>query len=86
MSEPRQAELVICDGAIENGLHWVLDVAFREDTSRARVEHSGENLAVLRHIALNLLKAEKTAKGGIHSKRLQAGWNEQYLLKVLQAI
>lgn len=64
----------------------MLDIAFREDASRARAEHSGENLAVLRHIALNLLKAEKTAKVGVQPKRLKAGWNEQYLLKVPQAI
>ncbi|GAB4503273.1 MAG: ISAs1-like element ISEc26 family transposase [Anaerolineales bacterium] len=69
--------------AIENQLHWVLDVALNEDHSRVRKDQAPENLAVLRHIALNLLKQEKTAKGGIHAKQLQAAWNQDYLLKVL---
>ncbi|MCA1725891.1 MAG: ISAs1 family transposase [Thermomicrobia bacterium] len=68
---------------IENGLHWVLDIAFREDESRARVGASAANLAVLRHIALNLLKQERTAKVGVKNKRLKAGWDERYLLKVI---
>lgn len=70
---------------IENQLHWVLDIAFREDDSRVRKDHGPENLAVLRHLALNLLKNEKSAKGGIHAKRLQAGWNNDYLLTILKS-
>jgi predicted transposase YbfD/YdcC len=71
--------------SIENDLHWVLDVAMNEDHSRVRKDQAPETFAVLRHIALNLLKQEKSAKGGIHAKQLQAGWKEDYLLKVLAA-
>ncbi len=69
--------------SIENSLHWVLDVAFREDHNRTRSDHSAENFAVLRHIALNLLKAEKSLKVGVKAKRLKCGWSHDYLLKVL---
>jgi predicted transposase YbfD/YdcC len=69
--------------SIENKLHWILDVALNEDRSRVRKDQAPENFAVLRHIALNLLKQEKTAKGGIHAKQFLAALNEAYLLKVL---
>lgn len=69
--------------SIENSLHWVLDVTFDEDHNRAHIDHSAHNFAILRHIALNLLKAEKTAKVGVKAKRLKCGWSEAYMLKVL---
>jgi len=69
--------------SIENRLHWVLDIAFNEDHSRVRKDYAPQNFAILRHTALNLLKQEKTAKGGIKAKRLQCGWDTDYLLKVL---
>ncbi len=68
---------------IENSLHWVLDIAFREDESRIRKNHGAHNFAILRHLALNALKQETSAKIGIKNKRLKAGWDEFYLLKVL---
>lgn len=68
---------------IENGLHWVLDIAFREDDCRVRKGNGAQNFAILRHIALNLLKQEKTAKCGIKAKRKKAGWDHDYLLTVL---
>ena len=69
-----------------HSLHWVLDVAFREDDCRVRKGYGAENLAVLRHIALNAVKQEKTAKLGVKNKRLRAGWDEPYLAKILAGI
>ena len=68
---------------VENSLHWVLDVAFREDDSRVRVGHASENLAVVRQVAINLLKQETSVKVGIANKRLNAGWNQDYLRKIV---
>jgi predicted transposase YbfD/YdcC len=68
---------------IENGLHWSLDVAFAEDQARLRTGHAAENLSRFRRVALSLLKQETTNKRGIRTKRLHAGWDEDYLLKVL---
>jgi predicted transposase YbfD/YdcC len=68
---------------IENSLHWVLDIAFREDDSRVRKDNAPENLAVIRHIALNLLKQEKSLKVGVKARRKRAGWDNDYLMKVL---
>ena len=71
---------------IENGLHWTLDVAFREDDCRVRKGHAPENFALLRHIAVNAIKQEKTAKLGVKNKRLNAGWDDSYLAKILLGI
>lgn len=67
---------------IENSLHWVLDVVFDEDRSRVRKDHGPENLALLRRLAVSLLKTEKS-KGSIRGKRLIAGWNNDFMEKVL---
>lgn len=68
---------------IETALHWVLDIAFREDEARTRTQHSALNLAILRHIALNLLNQQRSVKAGVKAKRLRAGWDEAFLLSVL---
>jgi len=70
--------------AVENSLHWCLDVGFREDECRSRMGDSTENFSLIRRIALMLLKHEQSLKGGIQTKRLKAGWDQNYLLKVLR--
>jgi predicted transposase YbfD/YdcC len=70
---------------IENSLHWVLDVSFREADCRVRLGHGPENMAVLRHLALNCLARETSAKRSLHGQRLKATWDTAYLFKVLTA-
>jgi predicted transposase YbfD/YdcC len=79
----RLAEAVRGHWSIENSLHWILDVVFREDDSRVRVGHAAENFALVRRIALNQLQQEKTLKRGVKTKRLKAALDEGYLLKIL---
>jgi predicted transposase YbfD/YdcC len=77
------ARLIRNHWAIENTQHWSLDMAFNEDQSRVRKDHGTQNLAVLRRIALGLLRRDKSVKVGVKNKRLKAGRNREYLIKVL---
>jgi predicted transposase YbfD/YdcC len=79
----RMADAVRGHWAVENKLHWQLDVSFREDERRIRKGHGAENYSRLCRLALNLLKRDKTVKIGVHGKRLKAGWDEHYLLRLL---
>jgi predicted transposase YbfD/YdcC len=79
----RQGKLVRNHWGIENGQHWCLDMGFREDESRVRKDHGDQNLAVMRRIALNLLRQDKSVKLGIKNKRLKASRNSDYLLRVV---
>ncbi len=69
---------------IENSLHWVLDVAMREDECQIKDENAAANMATLRHLTLNLLNQEQSYQRSVKGKRLKAAWNQDYLLKVLQ--
>ena len=68
---------------VENSVHWVMDVSFGEDASRVRKGNGAEIFAVLRRMALNMLKQETSIRVGIAAKRKRAGWDHEYLLKVL---
>jgi predicted transposase YbfD/YdcC len=76
-------EMVRGHWGVENKLHWCLDVSFQEDQRRLRQGHGAENFSRLCRLALNLLKSEPTLKAGIANKRLNCGWDHDYLLKVL---
>ena len=71
--------------SIENKLHWRLDVIFNEDGAHLRVDHAPENMAIIRHIAVNLLTSERTMKVGTQAKRLRAACSNQYLEKVIKS-
>jgi len=68
---------------IENRLHWVLDIGFREDESRIRLGNAAENRNIVRHIGLNLLKQEKSCRMGVASKRKKCNYDEDYFCKIL---
>jgi predicted transposase YbfD/YdcC len=78
-------EAVRAHWAIENQLHWSLDVTFREDHNQTCTGFAAENLALIRRLALMLLKRESSVKVGLQAKRLRAGWHNDYLLKVLNS-
>lgn len=82
-SGERFATLIRNHWSIENGQHWTLDVSFNEDQSRVRKDHGGQNLAVMRRLALGLLRRDTSVKIGAKNKRLKAGRNPDYLLSVL---
>ena len=69
---------------IENSLHWVLDIAFREDECRIRKDNAPANFAIIRHMALNLLRKETSLRRSIKTKRLKAGWDTDYLARILR--
>jgi predicted transposase YbfD/YdcC len=77
------AKAVRSHWGIENSLHWVLDMAFREDESRIRMGNAAENFSMIRRLALNLIKQEKSIKNGVKAKRLHAGWDDNYFLKII---
>ena len=69
--------------SIENGLHWVLDVTFREDDSRVRDRTAARNLALLRKIALNLVAADRSSQTSLRGRRKKAAWNDDYMLRII---
>ena len=77
------AEFVVCDQTIENRLHWCLDVQFNEDQSRVRSGYAANNLAIVRHIVMNLLRLNTTRKASIKSKRMLAATIDEFRAELL---
>lgn len=86
-SLPSQAALLLnavrTHWSIENSLHWVLDVSFHEDACRIHRDYAPQNMALLRHLALNLLAKDSSSKRGIAARRKKAAWDQTYLIKLL---
>ena len=80
----RLANAIRSHWGVENQVHWVLDVVFADDESRTRIDHSAHNLVIIRQIVLNMLRQETSLKTSLRQKRLRAGWDDAYALKVLQ--
>lgn len=80
---PRLLEAVRGHWGIENSVHWVLDVSFDEDDCRIRKDHAARNMATLRRLALNLLRQDTRHKRGVKTRRHRAGWDNDYLLRIL---
>jgi predicted transposase YbfD/YdcC len=83
---PALAQVIRRHWRIENSLHWVLDVAFREDDSRVRVGHAPENFAIIRHLALNLLRQDTSRRIGLANKRFRAALDTAYLRSILTGL
>ena len=79
------AQAIRRHGSIENSLHWVLDVIFREDDGRVRDPTAVRNFALLRKIAINLLSQDRSTKVSLRGKRKKAAWDDDYMLQLLQA-
>lgn len=82
----RVGQAVRLHWGIENALHWVLDIAFREDECRVRVGHAAQNFAILRHLALNLLRQDTTTKVGVKAKRFKASCSLDYLEQIIRQV
>ena len=82
LSSERFGQVVRAHWGIENNLHWMLDIVLNEDQNRTRMDHGPENLAVLRHMALNIVRKE-TSKGSMRVKFKRAGWNNDFLATLL---
>ncbi len=80
---PEMLGLIRSHWGIENRLHWVLDVVFREDESRIRRDHGAQNMAILRKLALNLLRKDETKRLSLRMKRKRAGWDDAFLAQVI---